>query len=134
MLAPGLRRAGFVLVFAAAGASGPVAMGQAPEGGRRQITVTMRDSGYDPARLEVRQNELVQITFVSSDEPHAFTLDALQLGAGAVADEVVEGRQERRARLPVAGLEPVQERQIRGVDVPGAGQRLAALPLHGEAL
>ena len=43
------------------------------------------------------------------------------LGPLAVDDEVVEGREQGRPWLPVAGLEALQEGQVVGVDVPGAG-------------
>jgi heme/copper-type cytochrome/quinol oxidase subunit 2 len=50
---------------------------------RRQITVTIGEHGYEPARIDVRQNELVQVTFVSTSEPHAFTLDAYRVAKRA---------------------------------------------------
>ena len=55
----------------------------AQEGARREITVTIRDASFEPARIEVRQNELVQVTFVSESEPHAFTLDAYRVAKRA---------------------------------------------------
>jgi heme/copper-type cytochrome/quinol oxidase subunit 2 len=62
---------------------GAVADAPAQEGSRREITVKMGESGFEPARIEVRQNELVQVTFVSEAEPHAFTLDAYRVAKRA---------------------------------------------------
>jgi heme/copper-type cytochrome/quinol oxidase subunit 2 len=64
-------------------AFGHAAAAHAQEGTRREITVTMKESGFDPARVEVRQNELVRVTFVSESDPHAFTLDAYRVAKRA---------------------------------------------------
>src|SRR5881275_1508231 len=41
-----------------------------------------------------------------------------EAGPLAIADQVVERRQERRARLPVACLDSIEEREILRVDEP----------------
>ncbi len=53
------------------------------DGSRREITVKMTEAGFEPGRVEVRQNELVQVTFVSETEAHAFTLDAYRVAKRA---------------------------------------------------
>jgi heme/copper-type cytochrome/quinol oxidase subunit 2 len=62
---------------------GSAADAAAQEGTRREVTVKVTDAGFEPARIDVRQNELVQVTFVSDTEPHAFTLDAYRVAKRA---------------------------------------------------
>jgi heme/copper-type cytochrome/quinol oxidase subunit 2 len=79
----GSTRAGLaILLVAGTGLAGGSQL-PAQDADRRQITVSMGEAGYEPARIEVRQNELVQVTFVSAAEPHAFTLDAYRVAKRA---------------------------------------------------
>jgi heme/copper-type cytochrome/quinol oxidase subunit 2 len=72
-----------VVAGLAAGLAVPLIRAQSQDGARREITVTMTETGFEPARIEVRLNELVQVTFISPAEPHAFTLDAYRVSKRA---------------------------------------------------
>jgi heme/copper-type cytochrome/quinol oxidase subunit 2 len=78
----GWSRVGLVACLAA-GIAVPDMRAQSQDGSRREVTVTMTEAGFEPARIEVRLNELVQVTFVSPAEPHAFTLDAYRVSKRA---------------------------------------------------
>ena len=41
----------------------------------RNVTVTARRFAFDPAVIEVRQDDLVKVTFRTEDVPHSFTID-----------------------------------------------------------
>jgi heme/copper-type cytochrome/quinol oxidase subunit 2 len=47
----------------------------AQAGEARTFTVVARKYSYSEPRLEVRQNDLVKITFEAADIPHSFTID-----------------------------------------------------------
>ena len=49
----------------------------------RRVTVTVGENGFEPRVLELRQNDLVQVTFVAADAPHAFLLDAYRIAKRA---------------------------------------------------
>jgi len=40
-----------------------------------EFTVIAKDFAFAPARLEVKQNDIVRITFRAVDIPHTFTID-----------------------------------------------------------
>jgi heme/copper-type cytochrome/quinol oxidase subunit 2 len=80
MLAAGLvlmDTAGRVPAVAAAGSR------QEPEPGRREFTVTARKYAFSPSRIEVRQDDLVKITFTTDDIPHSFTIDEYRIAKRA---------------------------------------------------
>jgi plastocyanin len=65
-----LRWSAFVLV--------PVALtllARAQEGGERTVTVSAHKYAFSPARLEVRQDDVVRVTFSTHDKPHSLTID-----------------------------------------------------------
>ena len=41
----------------------------------RNVTVTARRFAFDPSVIEVRQDDLVKVTFRTEDVPHSFTID-----------------------------------------------------------
>jgi cytochrome c oxidase subunit 2 len=45
----------------------------------REVTVTARKYGYEPARIDVAHNDLVKIRFETADIPHSFTIDAYRI-------------------------------------------------------
>lgn len=60
-------------LWPASGRSAAVAAAQ-PEVSR-EFTISLHKYAFAPARLEVRQNDLVKITIETSDIPHSFTID-----------------------------------------------------------
>lgn len=83
MLDAAMTRARRLTAFVALAIIAACASAAAQEGTRREVTVKVTDAGFEPARIEVRQNELVQVTVVSEVEPHAFTLDAYRVAKRA---------------------------------------------------
>jgi cytochrome c oxidase subunit 2 len=66
------------LAFTAAVVLAAAALAQAGAGGQehtRNVTVTARRFAFDPAIIEVQQDDLVKITFRTEDVPHSFTID-----------------------------------------------------------
>jgi cytochrome c oxidase subunit II len=49
----------------------------------REITVTARRYAFSPARIEVKQGDIVRITFVAEDIPHSFTIDEYRIAKRA---------------------------------------------------
>jgi heme/copper-type cytochrome/quinol oxidase subunit 2 len=47
------------------------------------FTIVARKYEFSPARIRVRQDDLVKITLVTEDIPHSFTLDALRIAKRA---------------------------------------------------
>jgi heme/copper-type cytochrome/quinol oxidase subunit 2 len=84
MLDATMTRAGRLAALVALSIVATCATAAAQEGTRREVTVKVTDAGFEPARIEVRQNELVQVTFVSETEPHAFSLDAYRVAKRAI--------------------------------------------------
>jgi heme/copper-type cytochrome/quinol oxidase subunit 2 len=63
--------------------SGPLA-GPAPQDdNRRELTVRARAEGFEPARIEVRLNDIVALTFSADDGPHLFAIDAYRIAKRA---------------------------------------------------
>ena len=84
------------------------------------------EGGVDPADELVAVEDGQDVVAVAAgglgDVDLQPELEAEQaLGPLAVDDEVVEGREQGRPGLPVAGLEALQQGQVVGVDIPGAG-------------
>jgi cytochrome c oxidase subunit II len=59
------------------------AQAQAPEDNRREVTIAAREGAFAPARLEVRVNDLVKVTFSADDGPHSFNIDAYRIAKRA---------------------------------------------------
>jgi heme/copper-type cytochrome/quinol oxidase subunit 2 len=91
-----------------------VVLGQAPvtqspgrvvrtqDDSRRTIAVTARAGGFDPPQIDVRQNDLVQVTFTAADVPHAFTIDTYRIAKRATPGHpsLVEFRADQVGRFP----------------------------------
>jgi len=46
---------------------------------RREFTIVAKDFQYSPARIEVRQDDLVKLTVRSDDIAHSFTIDEYRI-------------------------------------------------------
>lgn len=55
----------------------------AQDDSRRDVAVSARDNGFTPAKLEVRQNDLVKVTFTAEDHPHSFNIDEYRIAKRA---------------------------------------------------
>lgn len=71
---------------------------QAPE-----CEVTAGDFAFTPARIEVRQNDIVKVTFTAVDIPHSFTIDGYRIAkrAGVAQTIVFEFRADRAGTFPI---------------------------------
>jgi heme/copper-type cytochrome/quinol oxidase subunit 2 len=69
----------------------------------REFAVVGRDFAYAPARIEVRQNEAVRITFTASDIAHGFAIDEYRIAKRAAAGQtiVLEFRADRPGRFRI---------------------------------
>jgi cytochrome c oxidase subunit II len=54
-----------------------LAQDQAPN--RREFTIVAKDFQFSPARIEVRQDDLVKLTIRSEDIAHSFTIDEYRI-------------------------------------------------------
>jgi cytochrome c oxidase subunit 2 len=50
---------------------------------KRQITVDARKYSFTPAKIEVFEGDVIEITFVPGDIPHSFTVDAYKIAKRA---------------------------------------------------
>jgi heme/copper-type cytochrome/quinol oxidase subunit 2 len=66
---------GVLLVVVAAAGLAAVSASRQESGETRSFHVVGRKYAYSEPRIEVRQNDLVKITFEASDIPHSFTID-----------------------------------------------------------
>jgi heme/copper-type cytochrome/quinol oxidase subunit 2 len=68
----------------------------------RTITVTARRYAFDPAVIEVRQDDLVKIAFRAEDIPHSFAIDDYRIAKRAGAGQTVtfEFRADRAGSFP----------------------------------
>jgi plastocyanin len=65
-----------VLAFHAVGSRAvPGATAQEAHRAVTEKTVTAKKYAFDPARIEVQQDDIVKITFKTEDIPHSFTID-----------------------------------------------------------
>jgi cytochrome c oxidase subunit II len=74
--------AGVALAVLAAwpAASGtPPRVQDAPPANQRNFSVVARKYAFDPARIEVDQNDLVKVALTSPDIAHSFTVDAYRI-------------------------------------------------------
>ena len=51
----------------------------APPANQRNFSVVARKYSFDPARIEVDQNDLVKVALTSPDIAHSFTVDAYRI-------------------------------------------------------
>jgi cytochrome c oxidase subunit 2 len=68
-----------VLLFAVT----PLVSLAATQNSKRQFTVDAHKYQFEPARIEVMQGDAIEITFVPSDIPHSFTIDAYKIAKRA---------------------------------------------------
>jgi heme/copper-type cytochrome/quinol oxidase subunit 2 len=50
---------------------------------RRDISIAAKQGAFQPAKIEVRQNDLVKVTFTADDGPHSFNVDAYRIAKRA---------------------------------------------------
>lgn len=72
------------LVF---GSTSLLGQDRAPD--RRDIALVARDHQFIPQRIEVRQDDLVRVTFTSEGRPTSFAIDAYRILKRAGADETI---------------------------------------------
>jgi heme/copper-type cytochrome/quinol oxidase subunit 2 len=75
---------------------------QEPAPDRPSVSVKGRKYQFEPARIEVRQNDLVKVTFTAEDIAHSFTIDDYRIAkrAGAGQTVVFEFRADRPGSFP----------------------------------
>ena len=82
-------------VFAGLGASVVVLLAVAlraqdqDQGAVRSFTVHAHRYAFEPAAIDVQQNDLVKITFGADDIPHSFTVDEYRISKRAGAGQTV---------------------------------------------
>src|SRR5262245_30272160 len=88
----------FVLVLAVFGF-----LVQAQESRERKFTVSAHKYGFTPARLDVRQDDLVRVTFTTDDIPHSFTIDQYRIAKRVEPGRsiVFEFRADQPGRFPI---------------------------------
>jgi heme/copper-type cytochrome/quinol oxidase subunit 2 len=74
-------------VFACLVAATVAAQDRAPN--RRDVTLVARDHQFIPARIDVRQDDLVRVTFTSEGRPTSFAVDAYRILKRAGADQTI---------------------------------------------
>jgi heme/copper-type cytochrome/quinol oxidase subunit 2 len=74
----------------------------AQEDSRREVAVTARHNGFNPAHLEVHQNDLIKVTFTAEDAPHSFNIDEYRIAKRARPGHpaVFEFRADRAGKFP----------------------------------
>jgi heme/copper-type cytochrome/quinol oxidase subunit 2 len=61
----------------------------APQGARREFSISARKYIFAPAVIEVAQHDLVKITLLAEDIPHSFTIDEYRIAKRAGAGQTV---------------------------------------------
>jgi cytochrome c oxidase subunit 2 len=77
---------GVLLEFSAQ--SGP-AFAAAAQIQKRQVTIDAKKYAFSPAKIEVFEGDVVELTFVPSDIPHRFTVDAYKIAKRAEPGKAV---------------------------------------------
>jgi heme/copper-type cytochrome/quinol oxidase subunit 2 len=69
---------------------------------RREVSVAARDNAFTPAKIEVRRNDVVKITFTAEDRPHSFNIDEYRIAKRARPGQpaVFEFRADRVGTFP----------------------------------
>jgi len=100
---PYVIRVAVALLIAAGLVPTPADLSEAQNGRVREFTVTAEDFRFDPAQLDVRQNDLVKITFNAPDLAHSFTIDEYRIAKRAPAGGRVtfEFRADRAGRFRI---------------------------------
>jgi cytochrome c oxidase subunit II len=78
-------------------------LAHAQEGGEHTIAVSAHKYAFTPARLEVRQDDLVRVTFSTDDIPHSFTIDKYRIAKRVEPGKpiVFEFRADQPGRFPI---------------------------------
>jgi heme/copper-type cytochrome/quinol oxidase subunit 2 len=83
-------RPAWLLLAATAALVGVTALARpAPQGAGHEIAVSARRYVFAPARIEVRQDDLVKIRFSAEDIAHSFTVDQYRIAKRAGAGQTV---------------------------------------------
>jgi heme/copper-type cytochrome/quinol oxidase subunit 2 len=71
-------------------------------GAQQAFVVVARKYAFEPARLEVQQDDVVKVTFRADDIAHSFTIDAYRIAKRAGAGQTVtfEFRADRPGTFP----------------------------------
>ena len=59
--------------------SAPQRTTNAQDDRRREVTLTVTDAGFEPARIDARLNDIVTITLTAGDTPHGLAIDAYRI-------------------------------------------------------
>ena len=75
----------------------------AQEAAERTFTVSAHKYAFTPARLEVRQDDLVRVSFSTADIPHSFTIDKYRIAKRVEPGKAVvfEFRADQPGRFPI---------------------------------
>jgi heme/copper-type cytochrome/quinol oxidase subunit 2 len=92
----------FWAASAAPGAEVTDPSAQEPAPDRPSFVIKARKYRFEPTRIEVRQNDLVKITFTAEDIAHSFTIDDYRIAKRAAAGQTVvfEFRADRPGTFP----------------------------------
>jgi heme/copper-type cytochrome/quinol oxidase subunit 2 len=71
--------------------------------GERSFSVAAHKYAFAPAVIEVKQDDLVRITFTTSDIPHSFTIDKYRIAKRVEPGKsvVFEFRADQPGRFPI---------------------------------
>ena len=88
----------FVLALGALGF-----LAHAQEGGERTFTISAHKYAFSPSRIDVRQDDLVRVTFSTEDIPHSFTIDKYRIAKRVEPGRpiVFEFRADQPGRFPI---------------------------------
>lgn len=107
-----------VVTHAASGPHADRARAQERPGTIRQFGVSARKYAFQPAIVEVQQDDLVKVTFDALDIPHSFTVDEYRISKRAAPGQPVtfEFRADRPGRFPIYCNLKIDDgcRQMRG--------------------
>jgi heme/copper-type cytochrome/quinol oxidase subunit 2 len=69
----------------------------------KHFEISARKYAFSPARLEVRQDDLVRVTLTTQDIPHSFTIDTYRISkrVGSGQSVVFEFRADQPGRFPI---------------------------------
>lgn len=89
------------VVCVALGIAAPVPT-VAQDDSRREVAIAAHDGAFHPARVEVRLNDLVKVTFTADDGPHSFNIDTYRIAKRARPGHpaVFEFRADRSGTFP----------------------------------
>jgi cytochrome c oxidase subunit 2 len=78
-------------------------LARAQDAGERTVKVSAHKYAFSPAHVEVRQNDLVRVTFSTDDIPHSFTIDKYRIAKRVEPGRpvVFEFRADQPGRFPI---------------------------------